>query len=113
MNPKQCDIVLLAVPFSDQTTQKVRPAVVVSNDFLNTTSEDIILVPLTSILKDDPYSVFIEQKDLSSGELLKPSRARADKIFTMHKSRIYMNIGIVREEILRAISQEIAKAVKK
>jgi mRNA interferase MazF len=73
MNVKQRDVVILPVPFSDQTAQKARPAIVVSNDKINATSEDIILVPLTSVLKDTPYSLLITDNDLSDGRLAAPT----------------------------------------
>ena len=111
MNVKQCDVVLLPVPFSDQTARKVRPAIVVSNDNINVSSDDVILVPLTSVIKDVPYSVIVTQKSFAEGELIIPSRARADKIFTAHKSIIKMKIGKINSSVLTEIKQEIIKTV--
>ena len=111
MNVKQGDIVLLPVPFSDQTSLKVRPAIIVSNDRINAASEDIILIPLTSVIKDAPYSILIVQNNLSEGELIVTSRARADKIFTAHKSLIKLKIGALKHSILTEIRQEIIKVI--
>ena len=111
MNIKQRDVVLLPVPFSDQTSRKVRPAIVVSNDRINVASEDVILVPLTSIIKDVPYSTLITQNHLSEGELIVTSRARVDKIFIAHKSLIKIRIGAVKPSVLAEIKQEISKAI--
>ena len=107
MNAKQCDVVLLPVPFGDQTAIKVRPAIVVSNDRINAASDDLILVPLTSVIKDVPYSLIITQKSFSEGELIATSRARADKIFTAHKSLIRMKIGKIKSSVLAEIKQDI------
>ena len=111
MNVRQCDAVLLPVPFSDQTARKVRPAIVVSNDRINAASDDVILVPLTSVIKDVPYSLIITQKSFAEGELITTSRARADKIFTTHKSLIRMKIGKIKSSVLEEIKQEIIKAI--
>lgn len=46
MNYSKGEIILLAYPFTDLSTQKVRPAVVVSAD--DERYEDIFVVPLTS-----------------------------------------------------------------
>ena len=111
MNVKQGDVVLLPVPFSDQTARKVRPAIVVSNDSINVTSDDVILVPLTSVIRDVPYSIIVTQKSFAEGELIATSRARADKIFTAHKSLIKIKIGKIKLSALAEIKQEIIKAV--
>ena len=110
MNTRQCDVVLLPVPFSDQTARKVRPAIVVSNDGINAASDDVILIPLTSVIKDVPYSLIITQKSFAEGELIATSRARADKIFTAHKSIIRMKIGRIKPSVLAELKQEIMKA---
>ncbi len=42
------DIVLVPFPFSDLSTTKVRPAVVVSSSLYHTTEPDLILAAITS-----------------------------------------------------------------
>jgi len=109
MRVQQKEIVLLPYPFSDLEGTKVRPALIVSNNFFNKKSDDCIMIPLTTLIKDEPYSIIITQKDLSSGKLLKPSRIRADKIFTVEKNLIIMKIGIINNKILDKIKLEIGK----
>ena len=110
MNVKQGDVVLLSVPFSDQSARKTRPAIVISNNHINTTSDDVMLVQMTSVLKEVSYSVFITDENLKEGRLAAPSRIRADKIFTASKTIIQTKIGTVKPKILAAIKQEITKA---
>lgn len=105
----QKEIVLLPFPFSDLERKRVRPALVVSNNNLNKKSEDCIMVPLTTIIKDEPYSVVINQENLSSGKLLKPSRIRTDKIFSVKKDLVIMKIGIISEDILEKVKTEIKR----
>ena len=112
MNLHQRDLVLLPVPFSNQTLQKVRPAIVISNNEINSTTEDVMLIPLTSVLKDAPYSVLLTIESLIEGKLPVASRARADKVFTAHKSLIQRKLGVVKLEIFEAIRQEVIKAIK-
>ena len=109
MNIKQKDIVLLPYPFTDLEGTKVRPAMVVSNDIFNNKSADCIMVPLTSVIKDHPYSILINQIDLSSGKLLKPSRIRADKVFTVEKKLIIMKIGILNDKTFQNVKSELNK----
>ena len=107
MTVQQKEIVLLPYPFSDLARKKVRPALVVSNNNINGNSEDCIMIPLTSVIKDEPYSVVVNQEDLSTGKLLKQSRARADKIFTVEKALIFMKLGTVSDKIFGKIKSEI------
>jgi len=109
MDAKQKEIVLLPYPFSDLEGTKVRPAIIVSNDSFNKKSADCIMVPLTTVIKDEPYSIVINQQDLVSGKLLKPSRIRADKIFAVEKNIIIMKIGVINNLIFEKIKQEIFK----
>ena len=103
----QKEIVLLPFPFSDLEGTRVRPALVVSSNELNKKSEDGIMVPLTTVIKDEPYSVVINQEDLSSGKLLKSSRIRTDKIFSVKKDLVTMKIGIVNDNVLEKVKKEI------
>lgn len=104
---EQEEIVLLSYPFSNLKEGKIRPAIVVSNNDFNKKGDDLILVPLTSVLKEEPYSFIIEQKDLFAGKLIKPSRIRIDQIFCVDKSLIIKKIGKIKEEILKQIKKEI------
>ncbi|MFH0978025.1 MAG: type II toxin-antitoxin system PemK/MazF family toxin [Candidatus Woesearchaeota archaeon] len=105
----QRDIVLLPYPFSDLKQNKVRPALVVSNDLLNKKSADCIMVPLTSVIKDEPYSVLISQQDMSAGKLVTESRIRVDKIFCVEKSLIIMKIGSLKENTFKKVKEELVK----
>jgi len=42
------DVVLVPFPFSDQTTAKKRPAVIISSNTYNDTSRDIVIMAITS-----------------------------------------------------------------
>jgi len=106
---KQKEIVLLPYPFSDQSGSKVRPAIIVSNDNFNTKCQDHIMIPLTTIIKDEPFSVIINQNNLEAGKLLKQSRVRIDKIFTIKNNLVIMKIGKVDEKTFFRIKSEISK----
>ena len=109
MNVKQKDIVLIPYPFSDLEGAKIRPALVVSNDALNKKSDDCILVPLTTIIKDKPYSILISQGDLSSGKLIRDSRIRFDKIFNVEKELIKKIIGKLDDAAFERVKKELVK----
>jgi len=109
MKFKQKELVLLPYPFTDQGGTKVRPAIIVSNDNFNVKCQDCVMVPLTTVIKNEPYSIIINQEDLSSGKLLKPSRIRIDKIFTINKNLIMMQIGKINDKTFLNIKSEVSK----
>lgn len=109
MKFKQKELVLLPYPFTDQEGSKVRPAIIISNDNFNKKCQDCVMIPLTTVIKDEPYSILINQEDLSLGKLLRPSRIRIDKIFTINKNLIMMQIGKINENTFLKIRSEISK----
>jgi mRNA interferase MazF len=46
--PNQGDIVLIPIPFTDLSSQKRRPVIVISNDSYNQTTRDVVVVAMTS-----------------------------------------------------------------
>ncbi len=109
MNVNQKDLVLLPYPFTNFEGTKVRPAIIISNNSFNKISDDCLMVPLTTVIKDEPFSIFVEQKDLASGKLLQKSRVRADKIFCVEKRLILMKIGVLNDNTFDKVKQEINK----
>ena len=108
MNINQKEVVLLPYPFSNLEGIKVRPGLVVSNNQFNKKSDDCIMVPLTTIIKNEPYSIIIDSENLSSGKLIKQSRIRTDKIFSVEKSLIRMKIGTLNDNSFDKVNEEIS-----
>lgn len=109
MNVVQKEIVLLPYPFSDLESLKIRPALVVSNDIFNNNSNDCVMVPLTSVIKDELYSIVISKEDLSAGRLIKTSRIKVDKIFAVQKSLIKMKIGRLNNKSFDKVRKELLR----
>ncbi|MDO9288906.1 MAG: type II toxin-antitoxin system PemK/MazF family toxin [Thermodesulfovibrionales bacterium] len=76
---KQRDIILIPIPFTDLTSQKKRPAVIISNDSYNETHEDIVVVALTSNVEPRDFTIILTGNDLEEGEA--ESRKKLDKLF--------------------------------
>lgn len=106
---EQRELILIPYPFSDSDGQKVRPAVVISNNEFNRHGNDILAIPLTSVIKQEPFSIMLTQKDLEHGKLIKESRIRIDKIFSVSKDRVIMKIGKINNKIFNKIKEEILK----
>ncbi len=88
MKVKQRDIILIKFPFSDLTGAKVRPALVISNNQYNSSKLDAVVVAMTSNISLSEYKVFVENKDLESGNLPLKSAARVDKPFSILQNKV-------------------------
>ncbi|MEK6873072.1 MAG: type II toxin-antitoxin system PemK/MazF family toxin [Nanoarchaeota archaeon] len=91
----------------------MRPAIIISNNGFNNTYQDIILVPLTSIIRNEDIEVIINSDNLISGNLVRTSVARIDKLASINKSRIKFHIGKIRESILDSIHSRISTILEK
>jgi len=89
----QQDIVLLNFPFSNLKQSKVRPVIILSNNKYNKNSGDVIVIPLTSNLKKTDHDILITNKNLEKGNLIVSSRVKIDRIFSVDKKLVKMNIG--------------------
>ena len=91
---KRGDIVLVPFPFTDLSSSKRRPALVVSPDWFNSSNQDLVLVAITSQIGDDPRSVLLDEADFVGG---KPAEALDGEI----GEGIYNPFGANRETNLR------------
>jgi mRNA interferase MazF len=98
---KHGEIVLIPVPFSDLSSVKRRPVLVISNTLHNNTNNDMIVVAVTSNMQQN--GIVIETKDLLTGKLPKKSLIRYDKIYTLEQSIVIKQIGIVSENVLKNV----------
>ena len=91
----QSDILLVPFPFSDQSGSKVRPVLVLSNNEYNKLSEDLVVCAITSNLKQNKYSLVIEEKNLQNGKLYEKSTIKIDTILKINKNLIIKKIGML------------------
>ena len=100
--PDQGDIVLIPVPFTDLSSQKRRPVIVISNDVYNQTTPDMVVVAMTSNPVLTSYSFTITSTDLIRGSLNRPGTIRVDKLYTLEQTLIIKTFGRVN---LRTLSR--------
>ena len=104
---KQGDIVIVPFPFTDLSSIKQRPVLILSSDKYNESTEDIIVCGITSNPKNTAHSVIITLQDLAEGRIPSTSRIKADKLFTLKQTLIRSKIGAVRPAILKKVQEEI------
>ena len=105
--PKQGDIVLIPIPFTDLSSQKQRPVIVISNDAYQQNTRDIVVVALTSNVTVTEYGFVITTKDLVKGMLNRPSQVRVDKIYTLAQAIVIKHFGQVNKTVLTQIRQHL------
>ena len=98
MKARQREIYLLPFPFSDFSSQKIRPAVVLSHNKFNNSSKDVIVCGITSQIKQSPYSLTITTQSLQEGELFVTSQIKPDSILKISKNLLFKRIGKVNQE---------------
>ena len=93
------DIVVVLFPFSDLSSAKKRPALVLAAP----EGDDVILCQITSRLVTDQYAILISENDFSSGSLRQESNVRPTRIFTADKRIIQYTAGHLNDEKMSAI----------
>ena len=111
--PEQGDILLIPIPFTDLSSQKKRPVIVVSNNVYNRETVDIVVVAMTSNPAAADYSFTISSSDLEKGTLNRPGKVRVDKIYTLSQSIVVKTFGRVNPATLDRIRQALHELTAK
>ncbi len=109
-NIEQRSVVLLPFPFTDLSSNKKRPVLVISNNGFNKNNDGVICCLITS--NPNANGVKITSKDMESGFLEFESTIKPYRLFTANKSLIYKIIGKLNKEKSRSVVQEISAIVK-
>lgn len=98
MPPRQRDIYLVPIPFSDLSAVKRRPVLVISHDRYNEDHPDCLVMAITSKLNSrHKYSLLFSNEDLSEGLLPRKSQIRADKVYSVHQKILMRRFGTLSE----------------
>ena len=111
--PEQRDILLVPIPFTDLSSQKRRPVIVISNNSYNQKTADLVVVAMTSNPVEANYSFTITSDDLEKGTLNHPGKVRVDKIYTLAQSIVVKTFGRVNEKTMKRIREELQALVAK
>ncbi len=108
---EQRDIILTPFPFSNLEAEKVRPSIIISNNDYNKKFDDILVVPLTTNLNVRDYAILLSNADLEKGKLVKDSKIKADRVFSINKKFIKLIIGRINKEKFNSIKEMIYKLI--
>ena len=106
------DIVLVPFPFTDQSSTKKRPAVIVSSDPYNRQWPDIIIMAVTSQVRSAGYFGDVSVEKWKQAGLLKPSVIKP--IFTtIEKGLVIGKLGRMGEKDLSSLQEAIKSIFRK
>jgi mRNA interferase MazF len=111
--PQRGEIVLVPVPFTDLSSNRRRPVIVISNDDYQKTTQDMIVIAMTSNPANVPYSFVLDTPDLEKGALNRPGKVRVDKVYTLSQRLVTATFGKVKEDVLDRIRKELDELTKK
>lgn len=89
------DVLLVPFPFTDFSTLKRRPCVVLSSAAFNRSCPDVIVAAITSRLDGTPADdeLILSERDVRLARLPKPSKVRAGKIVTLDQRLVRSRLG--------------------
>lgn len=102
------DVVVLPFPYSDLSSSKKRPALIIGV----LEGNDIILCQITSRKRFDKYLIELTDSDLKQGNLNLDSYIRPNRIFTADKSVILYKIGSIKEAKVQEVVDGVIKILK-
>ena len=97
------DVVVVPFPFSDLSSSKRRPALVIAQ----ASEYDLILAQITSKNFYDSYAIEITSDDFLSGGLRVDSNVRPNKLFTAETDIIIYKAGNLKAEKTKEVIDEI------
>lgn len=102
------DIVVLPFPFSDLSSSKKRPALVLAN----LKGDYIILCQITSQYVKDEYALALNNIDFVKGSLNRVSNIRSNRLFTAEKSIIIRKVGTIKTDLFEKVVDKLFDIIK-
>lgn len=105
------DVLLVPFPFSDLSSTKVRPALVVSSAAYHRSEPDLILAAVTSRLPATPNLLDYELTDWRAAGLRYPS-ALKPVLFTLDPARVLYRVGALTSRDQSEVDQRLRLALE-
>lgn len=108
VTPSVGSIVLVRFPFSDLSSSKLRPAVVLAD----ANRGDWILCQVTSKPYSDSRAIELNSSSFAMGSLHVVSYARPGKLFTANQTIITKKVGTLKNDALKQIVDAVNKLLR-
>lgn len=103
----QREIVLVPFPYSDLSSSKRRPVLIISCNHYNHNFPDALVCVITSNLYKDEYSLCLSNDDLEIGILPEQSVIKCHKLFTIEQSQIVKRFSVISQSKLIAVIKKL------
>lgn len=97
------DVIIMPFPFSDLSSAKNRPVLVIAN----IEGEDIIVCQITSKERNDKYSIMLYENEFKEGNLNTTSTIRPNRLFTADKKKILYKVGKLKEFKIKEVQNKL------
>ena len=101
-------IVLIDFPFTDLSSRKVRPALVLRDQ----EDEDVLLLPISTTVNATRKDYWIGEKDYKDAALPVQSCVRFRKLFTLNEKLIIKTFGSFTEQTMLKIKREVVDFIE-
>jgi mRNA interferase MazF len=103
------DVIVTSFPYSDLSSSKRRPALVVAS----LEGDDLILCAISSQARsDEPFAIEIKKEDFAAGALTRTSYVRCDHIFTGDSSIVEYRVGTLNRDKVVNVIDTIVKLLR-
>jgi len=101
------EVVVVPFPFSDLSSTKRRPALVIAA----LEGDDVILCQITSKSVSDIYSIPLSLSDFKSGTITQDSNIRPNRLFTADSNIILYQAGELKPSKLQEVVNKIIEII--
>lgn len=103
------DVALLPFPYTDLSSRKQRPALVLTSASYNRRHADVLVAYVTSQRQRSEWAVPVDNADLSEGRFPKTSWVRADKLATLEQRLVRRVVGRLDTAAMGQVRTRLAK----
>lgn len=102
---KQGDVVVVSMPFLETTGEKIRPAIVFSNNNSIAKSPVVLLIPITTNLRESSFTYLLNREEQTFANLHDRSLLWVDRITALNQSLIIKKIGSVPKKTFQNVKK--------
>jgi len=105
--PLKGEVIVIPFPFSDLSSTKRRPALVIAT----MQGDDVLCCQITSEERFDAYSIELKDSDFVTGGLKQTSMIRPNKIFTADQALILYRVGKIKTSKIKEVEKVLLKVI--